>query len=572
MRMRQNWLPLITVSLVGLLSAAPLHATSGPGQQAVASAHPVATAAGHAILDQGGNAFDAAVAVASTLAVVEPYSSGLGGGGFFLLRQPGNSDQPYRFIDARETAPLNAGRDLYRDSDDVVQRDPAINGPMAAGIPGVPAALAHLAEHYGKLPLSQSLAPAIAAAENGFAISEHYRTLASYRLEVMNRYPDTARIFLRDGQLPEAGTLVQQPELANTLRAMASHGRDGFYKGDVATQLINGVKAAGGIWQAADLNEYKVIERSPIRFNTSGYEVISAPLPSAGGIALAGILQGLASLPKAELGSVTQTHQLVELMRRTYRDRAELLGDNDFVEVPVKQLISADYANNLAASIDPQHATRSSELGPLIDFVEGNHTTHFSLIDAQGNAVAATLSVNLPFGSAFTVPGTGVLLNNEMDDFAADPAGVNAYGLAGSEANAIAPGKRPLSSMTPTMLENDQQLAVLGTPGGSRIITMVLLGSLEAMQGEPVERWVSRPRFHHQYLPDHIQVEAAAFSEEQERALQAMGHRIEPVGRDYGNMQAVSWNKESNQLSAASDPRGIGAASVREQAVLTPSE
>ena len=199
MRMRQNWLPLITVSLVGLLSAAPLHAASGPGQQAVASAHPVATAAGHAILDQGGNAFDAAVAVASTLAVVEPYSSGLGGGGFFLLRQPGNSDQPYRFIDARETAPLSAGRDLYRDSDGVVQRDPAINGPMAAGIPGVPAALAHLAEHYGKLPLSQSLAPAIAAAENGFAISEHYRTLASYRLEVMNRYPDTARIFLRDG-------------------------------------------------------------------------------------------------------------------------------------------------------------------------------------------------------------------------------------------------------------------------------------------------------------------------------------------------------------------------------------
>ena len=572
MRMRQNWLPLITVSLVGLLSAAPLHAASGPGQQAVASAHPVATAAGHAILDQGGNAFDAAVAVASTLAVVEPYSSGLGGGGFFLLRQPGNSDQPYRFIDARETAPLSAGRDLYRDSDGVVQRDPAINGPMAAGIPGVPAALAHLAEHYGKLPLSQSLAPAIAAAENGFAISEHYRTLASYRLEVMNRYPDTARIFLRDGQLPEAGTLVQQPELANTLRAMASHGRDGFYKGEVATQLINGVKAAGGIWQAADLNEYKVIERSPIRFNTSGYEVISAPLPSAGGIALAGILQGLASLPKAELGSVTQTHRLVELMRRTYRDRAALLGDNDFVEVPVKQLISADYASKMATSIDLQHATRSSELGPLIDFVEGNHTTHFSLIDAQGNAVAATLSVNLPFGSAFTVPGTGVLLNNEMDDFAADPAGVNAYGLAGSEANAIAPGKRPLSSMTPTMLENDQQLAVLGTPGGSRIITMVLLGSLEAMQGEPVERWVSRPRFHHQYLPDHIQVEAAAFSEEQERALQAMGHRIEPVGRDYGNMQAVSWNKESNQLSAASDPRGIGAASVREQAVLTPSE
>ena len=563
MSKQQNWLPLITISLVGLLSAAPLHAATGPGQQAVASAHPIATAAGHTILDQGGNAFDAAVAVAATLAVVEPYSSGLGGGGFFLLRQPGNADQPYRFVDARETAPLSANRDLYRDSDGVVQRDPAINGPMAAGIPGVPAALAHLAEHYGKLPLSQSLAPAIAAAENGFAISEHYRTLAGYRLEVMNRYPETDRIFLRDSQIPPVGTVIKQPELAGTLRAIAASGRDGFYKGKVGELLIEGVRIAGGIWQQADLDDYKVIERSPIRFNASGYEVISAPLPSAGGIALAGILQGLETLPKAEPGSVQWTHQLVELMRRTYRDRAALLGDNDFVEVPVKQLTSADYAAKLAASVDQKHATRSSDLGPLINFVEGDHTTHFSLIDADGNAVAATLSVNLPFGAAFTVPGTGVLLNNEMDDFAADPAGVNAYGLAGSEANAIAPGKRPLSSMTPTMLENDQQLAILGTPGGSRIITMVLLGALEAVQGESVERWVSRPRFHHQYLPDHIQVEDAAFSAEQQSALEAMGHRVEPVGRDYGNMQAVSWDKSSNQVTAASDPRGIGEANVQ---------
>jgi len=561
MGMRHNRHLLIILSVAGL-AAAPLHAAEGPDQQAVASAHPVATAAGHSILDQGGNAFDAAVAVASTLAVVEPYSSGLGGGGFFLLRQPGNSDQPYRFIDARETAPLSANRDLYRDSDGVVQRDPAINGPMAAGIPGVPAALAHLAEHYGKLPLAQSLAPAIAAAENGFAISEHYRTLAGYRLEVMNRYPETDRIFLRNSQLPAVGTVIKQPELATTLRAMAADGRDGFYKGKVGEQLIEGVRNAGGIWQQADLDDYRVIERSPIRFTANGFAVISAPLPSAGGIALAGILQGLDTLPKAAPGSVQWTHQLVELMRRTYRDRAALLGDNDFVEVPVNQLTSADYAAKLAASIDPERATPSSELGPLIDFVEGNHTTHFSLIDAQGNAVAATLSVNLPFGAAFTVPGTGVLLNNEMDDFAADPAGVNAYGLAGSEANAIAPGKRPLSSMTPTMLENDQQLAILGTPGGSRIITMVLLGALEAMQGETVERWVSRPRFHHQYLPDHIQVEAAAFNSEQTRALEAMGHRIEPVGRDYGNMQAVSWDKSSNTLNAASDPRAIGEARV----------
>ena len=269
------------------------------------------------------------------------------------------------------------------------------------------------------------------------------------------------------------------------------------------------------------------------------------------------------ALPASANGSIQQTHQLVELMRRTYRDRAMLLGDNDFVPVPVAELTSKAYAVAMARDIDPERATPSSALGPLRDFHEGTNTTHFSLMDADGNAVSATLSINLPFGAAFTPPGTGVLLNNEMDDFAADPSGSNAYGLAGSEANAIAPGKRPLSSMTPTMLENDRQLALLGTPGGSRIITMVLLGALEAMHGEPVERWVSRPRFHHQYLPDHIQVEDSAFNAQQRKALEAMGHRIEPVGRDYGNMHAVSWNKAYNSVSAASDPRGIGSAEVR---------
>ncbi|HCL41662.1 MAG TPA: gamma-glutamyltransferase, partial [Pseudomonas sp.] len=477
-----------------------------------------------------------------------------------------------RFIDARETAPGKAGRDLYRDASGEVQRDPAINGPLAAGIPGIPAALVHLAEHYGRLPLAQSLAPAIEAAENGFNSSEHYRTLVGYRLAAMQRDAETARLFLRDNQAPEAGTLITQPDLANTLRAIASHGRDGFYRGPVAEQLLRGVQAAGGVWQQQDLDNYRIIERSPIRFSSGGYQVISAPLPSAGGIALAGILQALPALPASPNRSIEQTHQLVELMRRVYRDRAMLLGDNDFVSVPVAELTSKAYAVAMAQDINPERATPSSELGPLRDFHEGTNTTHFSLMDADGNAVSATLSINLPFGAAFTPPGTGVLLNNEMDDFAADPSGSNAYGLAGSEANAIAPGKRPLSSMTPTMLENDQQLALLGTPGGSRIITMVLLGTLEAMHGEPVEHWVSRPRFHHQYLPDYIQVEDAAFTEQQREALEAMGHRIEPVGRDYGNMHAVSWDKTENRVSAASDPRGIGAASVQEQPVPVPSD
>lgn len=557
---RLRHLPLV----LGLLLACTAQAAPVPGQQAVATAHPLATAAAHRILDEGGNAFDAAIAAAATLGVVEPYGSGLGGGGFFLLRQPGEGDSSYHFIDARETAPLSAGRDLYRDADGEVQRAPAINGALAAGIPGLPAALVHLAEHYGQLPLGQSLAPAIEAATDGFGVTSRYRALGSFRLDAMREDAETARLYLRDNELPAEGTLITQPELAATLRALAEQGRDGFYRGPVAKRMLDSVQEAGGVWQQTDLDNYRIIEREPVRFASHGFDVISAPLPSAGGIALAGILQGLKHLPQAQPGSVQWTHQLVELMRRTYRDRAVLLGDTDFIEVPVARLVSADYAGQLAKQIDPQRATPSADLGMPKLFSEGTNTTHFSLMDKDGNAVAATLSINLPFGAAFTVPGTGVLLNNEMDDFAADPAGANEYGLAGSEANAIAPGKRPLSSMTPTMLENDQQLAVLGTPGGSRIITMVLLGSLEAINGQPPEQWVSRPRFHHQYLPDRIQAEDAAFSAAQQAELQALGHRVEPAGRDYGDMQALLWDKRKGEVSAASDPRGVGESLVKQ--------
>ncbi|UAW98282.1 gamma-glutamyltransferase [Halopseudomonas nanhaiensis] len=547
---------------LGLLISGALDAAA-PEQQAVATAHPLSTDAAHRVLDQGGNAFDAAIAAAATLAVVEPQGSGLGGGGFFLLRLQDQDGVDYRFLDARETAPLAAHRDMYRDADGKVSRQSALDGPLAAGIPGLPAALVHLAEHYGQLPLSTSLAPAIRAAEEGFEVGERYRMLGGFRLKAMRTDPETARIYLRDGELPAVGTLLRQPELAATLRALAQQGRDGFYAGPIAERMVEGVRAAGGIWQEADLSGYRIIEREPIRWRSQGHEIISAPLPSAGGIALAGILQGLDHLPATPPGSAQRTHQLVELMRRVYRDRAVLLGDADQIDVPVARLISAEYAHALADGISAQRATPSSELGAPQGFVEGTHTTHFSLIDSQGNAVAATLSINLPFGAAFTVPGTGVLLNNEMDDFAADPSGRNAYGLAGSEANAIAPGKRPLSSMTPTMLENDQRLAVLGTPGGSRIITMVLLGSMEAMDGQPVEHWVSRPRFHHQYLPDHIQIEDGAFTPQVRSALERLGHRIEPVGREYGDMQAVNWDKRQSELSAASDPRGEGKALVR---------
>lgn len=547
--------------LLPLLLSLTVEAAPAPNQQAVASAHPIATAAGHQVLDQGGNAFDASIAVAATLAVVEPAGSGIGGGGFFLLRKPNGQDIDYRFIDARETAPLAAHRNMYLDDSDMLQR--VINGPLAAGIPGLPAALVHLAEQYGELSLQQSLAPAITAAEQGFTVGERYRMLAGFRLSAMQQDPETSRIFLKDNKVPALGELILQPELADTLRQLATDGFDGFYRGPTAERLINSVEAAGGIWSHADLQQYQIIEREPVRFHSHGFEVIGAPLPSAGGIALAGILQGLEYLPSAATNSTQRIHQLTELMRRTYRDRAVLLGDSDFIEVPSEYLLSADYARQLAASIDPDRATPSLELGAPQRFQEGTNTTHFSLIDRHGNAVAATLSVNLPFGAAFTVPGTGVLLNNEMDDFAADPDGKNTYGLVGSEANAIAAGKRPLSSMSPTMLENAERLAVLGTPGGSRIISMVLLGALQAMEGLPVQEWVSRPRFHHQYLPDHIQIEDNAFSATQRQALEQLGHTFKPVGRDYGDMQALLWDKKQAEVSAASDPRGKGQASVQ---------
>lgn len=286
-------LPLLALLLGQAVQAAV------PDQQAVASAHPTATEAGHLILDQGGNAFDAAIAVAATLAVVEPYGSGIGGGGFFLLRLSGEQGTDYRFLDARETAPQAAHRNLYLDDDNQLQR--VINGPLAAGIPGLPAALVHLAQHYGQLPLQQSLAPAVAAAEEGFAVGESYRTLVGFRLQAMQQDAETARIFLRDNQAPAAGELIRQPELAATLRAIGERGLDGFYRGPVAVRLIEGVRAAGGIWQQADLDSYRVIEREPVRFASRGFEVISAPLPSAGGIALAGMLQGLELLPRPSL-------------------------------------------------------------------------------------------------------------------------------------------------------------------------------------------------------------------------------------------------------------------------------
>lgn len=549
-------------SLLGalLLLCALVAQAKAPQYAAIASPHPQATAAGREILFVGGNAFDAAVAVSAALAVVEPYASGLGGGGFFLLRQNGEPTR-YQFLDARERAPLNASQNMYR-RDGKVQPALSLNGPLAAAIPGLPAALVELAEHYGKLPLKTSLAPAIRLAYQGFAVDPVYQERAGWRLSALRDNPESARLFLRHGEVPALGEIIKQPELGLTLDRLADKGRAGFYEGLIGQTLVNGVRSAGGIWVADDLERYRIIAREPLRFQLAdNRELISAPPPSAGGVALAQSLTMLQQLPWREADKVQRAHYVVEVLRRAYRDRG-LLGDPDFVHNPLAHVLDSDYLKHLASSIDPRKATPSASLPPAPKWREGDHTTHFAILDSDGNAVAATLSVNLPFGSAFSVPGTGVILNNEMDDFAADPQGSNAYGLAGSQANSIAAGKRPLSSMSPSFIESPTEFSAFGTPGGSRIPSMVLLSMLQYLDGQPVATWPAVPRYHHQYLPDVIEYEPDAFTPEQLTELQTRGYSLKDTQRAYGNQQVLLWNKDTAKVEAASDPRGLGVPAV----------
>jgi len=563
-RLIRGHLPWRTLlGALALLCALELHAAAPPERIAIASAHPAATVAGQETLALGGNAFDAAVAISAALAVVEPYGSGLGGGGFFLLREAGESPT-YRFLDARERAPQAAHADLYR-VDGEINKDLSLNGALAAGIPGLPAALVELAERFGRLPLRDSLAPAIRLARSGVGIDRVYRERAGWRLAAMRQDAETARIFLDKGEIPEEFGLLRQPELARTLEQLGTKGIQGFYAGTVAAQLVKTVRDAGGIWTLKDLTDYRIVERQPLRVPLGqGRELISAPPPSAGGIALGQSLLMLQQLPWQQADSVQRTHLVVETLRRAYRDRG-LLGDPDFVRNPAQQLLAPAYLKQLASSIDPQRATSSDSLPPSKAWKEGDHTTHFTVLDTEGNAVAATLSVNLPFGAAFTVPGTGVLLNNEMDDFAADIQGSNAYGLSGSQANSIAAGKRPLSSMSPSFIESAKDFASFGTPGGSRIPSMVLLAMLQYLDQQPIERWPSVARYHHQFRPDLIEHEPDTFSPAETAALEALGHQLKSTGRHYGNQQVLLWNKHGGKVEAASDPRGIGTA------VITPT-
>lgn len=532
----------------------------GPGRAAIASPHAEATAAARQVLEQGGNAFDAAVAIGAALAVVEPYGSGLGGGGFFLLREQAATPR-YAFLDARERAPAAARADMYL-KDGKAQPGLSINGPLAAAIPGLPQALADLAASHGNLPLKDSLAPAIRLANQGFAVDRIYRDRATMRLAALRDDRESARLFLSANDVPALGTVIRQPELAATLQTLAEHGRDGFYRGPTAQRLVDGVRQAGGLWSLEDLADYRTAWREPLRYRLAEQrELISSPPPSAGGVALAQSLAMLQRLPWQSAEPVQRSHYVIEVLRRAYRDRG-LLGDPDYVANPINRLLARHYLTGLADSIDVHQATPSSALPPSPAWREGDHTTHFTVIDADGNAVSATLSVNLPFGAAFSVPGTGVVLNNEMDDFAADPSGSNSYGLAGSQANAVAAGKRPLSSMSPTFIESPSQFASFGTPGGSRIPSMVLLSVLGFLEGRPVAEWPATPRYHHQYLPDVVEHEPGTFSDAQKAELQARGYRLKDVGRNYGNQQVLYWDKAGGTVEVASDPRGVGQAAV----------
>jgi gamma-glutamyltranspeptidase/glutathione hydrolase len=426
----------------------------------------------------------------------------------------------------------------------------------------LPAALDHLASQYGKLPLAELLQPAMDIAHEGFPVDDYYRGLALWRLQLLQSYPATAEQFLVAGNIPPKGHLIKQPELADTLQRLADQGKRGFYQGEITQRLVTGVRSASRIWTLEDLAQYHIVERKPITGKYQGLKVTSAAPPSSDGVALGTLLNILNRVDYKALQEPQRTHVLIEAMRRAYHDRAVYLGDPDYVHVPTRILTHPFYATILAWSINLDRATPSASYGQPYAVCEGQDTTHFSILDADGNRVSATQSINYPLGSGMVVPGTGVLLNDEMDDFSTSPGEPNAYGLIGGEANDIAGGKRMLSSMSPTFVEDRKRVAILGTPGGSRIISMVVLGILDMADGEDPQGWVSRSRFHHQYLPDEIEYETGAFNEALMTQLSAMGHTLTPVDRPYGNMQAILWHKKSGRVEAASDPRRFGMAIV----------
>ena len=549
LRVRVLWLALLVLPLTAFADQ-----PQRPGKAGIASAHQLATEAGMEILRQGGNAFDAAVAVSAALGVVEPSSSGLGGGAFWLLHRA--EDGFETMVDAREVAPHAASHDMFLDDKGDVVKGRSTSTALAAGIPGEPAGFEHISKTYGKLPFKAVMQPAIRLAREGFPLNERLRGGIVAKRETFNAGA-AAKVFLVNGQVPAVGTIIKQPELAKTLTTLAERGADGFYKGAVAKQLVEGVRKMGGLWSLQDLAQYQIKERKPVVGEYRGARIISAPPPSSGGIALIDALNILSGYDLNSLDNATRVHLVVEAARRVHRDRAQYFGDPDFVKMPLEQLLSPYYAAGQRASIRMDRATPSDLLPGIDSPPPGQQTTHFSIIDADGNRVAGTMSINFFFGTGLMVPGVGLLLNNEMDDFVAKAGVPNGFRLVGAEANSIAPGKRPLSSMTPTFIEKPDGVMVLGTPGGSYIMGMVLLATLDWLHDMPADEIVRKGRYHHQYLPDVLSFEPGALSEAEQATLKQYGHNLRE-SRQPGNMQIVTWDYRSGAVKAVSDPRGVG--------------
>ncbi|MDX1454692.1 MAG: gamma-glutamyltransferase [Gammaproteobacteria bacterium] len=523
----------------------------------IASAHPLATSAGIEVLAMGGNAFDAAVAVSAALGVVEPFSSGLGGGGLFLLHRADDGFET--MIDGRETAPAAAGPDMYLDAAGEVNTDKVREGALAAGVPGLPAALVHLSRHYGRLDLAEALAPAIRLAEDGFRVDGRLAAISADKQAFLRQHCAPGCPFLKADERPYGrGELLRQPELAAVMKKLAADGGEDFYRGQTAARLVAEVRERGGIWRLDDLSAYRAKERGVIKGEYRGYEITTAAPPSSGGITLIETLNILAGFDLDAMDPATRMHVIAEAWRIAYRDRNEFLGDTDFVTIPAARLMHPAYAAGLRASIRLDAATPSARLPSVLVEDEGDHTSHFSIIDFDGNRVAGTQTVNFRFGGGVVPAGTGVVLNNEMDDFTAKPGEPNGFGLVQGEANAVQPGKRPLSSMTPTFVESKvgggKGVLVIGTPGGSRIISMVTLGILEYIAGGSAADITALPRYHHQYLPDAINVEPGSLSPELIKALRERGHGLKEGSRRWGNMNIVIRHADG-MLEPMTDPR-----------------
>jgi gamma-glutamyltranspeptidase/glutathione hydrolase len=556
---------LIPLLLVLAAFVSPAAGSTHPAHAAhamVASVHELASRTGVEIMQAGGNAIDAAVAVGFALAVVYPQAGNLGRGGFMLIRM---ADGRTPFIDYREKAPAAATPNMYLDAQRNVIEDLSVVGYKSIGVPGSVAGMVYAEKTYGKLGLTRVMAPAIKLAREGFPLAwEDARDFAGDH--ELAKFPESRRIFQRNGNYYKQGEIFRQPELARTLQRIAANPDD-FYHGEIARELAAFVQKGGGLITADDLAHYEVKEREPVRGTYRGYDIISAPPPSSGGTALVEILNILEGYDLAKAGnrSAESVHLTAEAFRRAFFDRAEFLGDPDFAKIPVAQLIDKKYGTAWRESIDPAHATTHPAPFTLR---EPEHTTHYSVVDAAGNAVATTTTLNDGFGSRVTAEGLGFLLNDEMDDFAAKQGVPNLYGLIQGPANAIGPAKRPLSAMTPTIvLKDDKLFLVLGSPGGSRIITTVaniLMGVVD--YGMNIQEAVDAPRFHNQWLPDQTNVEQW-FSPDTVKALEAMGHKVERgvmSGQDWdpywSDGECIAIDLKTGERLGASDGRNNGKA------------